>query len=636
MPKTNILLLAGILSVLSSALPAAPKVETQDVAPISPGFKYVVSPRGVHVAAVMRKGIHWEVRIDGADGPRIDAVVTPTSAFIDARRNLYTPSSPTGRYQTDQIVPQPVTFNRDGTHCAYLARVGNEWVLYKDQQEILRLPASGDVGAIVGIAGSAGNTDIRLQFAGSYSDRLLFAMSSYYGYQLWVDGKQWPGYFADAGGSGLESTDPLISPDGDHIAYPAQLDRDHRGLVVDGQVADYYADHLTYTSDSRHLLGESPGPKGGTSLMEDGKRLFTANTLISYYCAPVTDRIAAVMVHRYPDGSQGQFLVIDGRPVPATLCHNGIQAVVFSPNGQHYATVCQEGQNNFVVEDGKKVAEPYDTQGAGQYFNGPPPGGIAFSPDSSRLIYVEHGAGKYVMVVNGDESDDAFDHLQGFLFSAAGGHYAYCGDIQGGNYSSSLDIDGKTVQTGKSIDFSQFAFSPDGSRWADVAGPLYVDGKSTGLNAGYFWFSPDSQHIAEIGFRPADNTVGLWLDGHLVYKGWRAPKYVTFSADSQHLFWCAQEPDPSRKDGNYFVFVTYADGQPVARSDAFTGESTVLMQPAGYMDHTIHPGWQAVGPSSLACLVVPVGGDVQHDLITPADSSLDTLLAAAKSAPIHP
>lgn len=621
-PIISLLKVVALIAPIAAVPAALAEVTEQTVAPADPNIKYSVSDRGVHLAAVVRKGSRLTVTVDGTAGPKVDEVFTPTP-WIDPRPAQARQASATrasGRHQTDQLTPVPVVFCADGSHFAYLARQSEELVLFEDHKEILRIPM-------------AAGADLRLQFTGPDGKHLLFARSGYPGAELWFDGQKWPGTFASAG-SGLDSIDPIISPDGEHVAYVAQIDREKHALIVDGRDAGYLGSKLQFTSDSRHLISLAQMPKG-TALLVDGKPRFTARQIVAYYCAPATNRLAAILTHQFPDGSQGQFVLLDGKPVEATLCKNGIQAVLFSPDGQHCAALCSNAANiYYVVADGKK-GEEYDAIGSL-----PLPGmtsGMAFSPDSSRLFYVAHGGGKYFMVINGEESDEALDSVGGVVFSADGRHFAYSGYLSS-QPKSPVIVDGKAERFERMISINDFDFSPDGSRYAYVVslpnggGALYVDGKPTQLGAMNFAFSPDSRHIAVSGYRPADNVTGLWVDGTLVYKGERTPDYLAFSGDSQHLFWKVVEPDKAKP--GYWGNVTYADGQPVASGDN-VGLYKMLTVPTGYSDYTVHPGWQAVGPSSLVCLAA-IGDAVKRITITPANTNLASLIAGAAGAAPHP
>ncbi len=71
---------------------------------------------------------------------------------------------------------------------------------------------------------------------------------------------QWPGYCASGGGGSDGTLDPIISPDGEHVAYVAQIARDKQALIVDGKDAGYFGGHLQFTADSQHLISVSNSP----------------------------------------------------------------------------------------------------------------------------------------------------------------------------------------------------------------------------------------------------------------------------------------------------------------------------------------------------------------------------------------
>jgi len=196
--------------------------------------------------------------------------------------------------------------------------------------------------------------------------------------------------------------------------------------------------------------------------------------------------------------------------------------------------------------------------------------------------------------------------------------------------NSPIIIDGKIERFERSITLDQFDFSPDGSRYAYIGSgqygaPIYLDGSTVPVAATDFIFSPDGKHIAISGYGPTDNVHGLWVDGKRVYKGERNPDFMTFSSDNQHCYWQVVEPDPAK--AGYWNHVTYVDGKPVARCDN-VGNFTAVTMPAGYSRYTIHPGWQTVGDSGLACLG-PVDDTIKRVMVTPSDSSVTTMVAGA-------
>jgi hypothetical protein len=295
--NTPALIIAILLGASCVSLSAEPKVEEQVVGPVADNAKYFVSPHGAHLATVMAKGSRINVIVDGVAGPKFDEIVETTVGYIDSRP--YENTAP-----NQHPLAAQVTFSRDGNRYAYLARLGQEWVLMADNHELLRIPVAGAVGASAGIAGNEGNHEIRLEFSGETGKHLLFARSTYGGNELWVDGQKWPGFYF-AGGTGKLSLEPLISPDGNHIVYLATMDTrgEKRALIIDGKDAGYFGEQLQFTPEGNHLICLSQTPKG-QSVLIDGKPLFTARQITEVFVPPVGNRLIFAVTHFSKDGSR--------------------------------------------------------------------------------------------------------------------------------------------------------------------------------------------------------------------------------------------------------------------------------------------------------------------------------------------
>jgi hypothetical protein len=632
-PNRMVAIILGTFSAATAVL-AEPKVEQQPVGPaldfqaVGVARPYVVSPQGVHLATINHKGSRVLVTVDGVAGPKFDEIVVPSFNYIDPRP-----------YQNGDInlVPRNllVTFSQDGKRYAYVGRQGQEWVLMVDNKETLRIPISSGTSA-----------DLRLTFAGDDGKHLLLARAVYGGYEMYVDGQKWPGLFGSGGGGSAGTIDPLISADGAHIAYMAQMSRDKQSLIVDGAEAVYFGDNLSLSADGQHLYCINHSPKGD-ALLKDGKSMFTARQIVGYLLAPAGDGIIAQLIHQGKDGSTGYFLLVNGKPVEASLSSSPIDLnnVRFSPDGKHFAGICGSSPNQFVVNDGKKGQEYQSIMAnmpnwpAGAYF--------AFSPDSTKLVYVGTANGKQYAVVNDDESD-GFDNNIEFNFSDDGKHLAYSGFTAG---NSQLFVDGKKYKTHRATASGVF-FRPDAAHFAytDQDG-IYFDGQPAGLLGGIgndrytIVFSPDSQHYATIGARASDQKFGLIVDGQLVYPfdGSHLPRFCRFTADSQHLYWFVIEPAIGANAGpGKYEWVTYLDGKPVARCEGNTAPTEML-----YTDYArtqygiVHlgktpPAWN-VGPDGVLNFLGIAGDSVMHFTVTPAaDSSIATMLAGGKGGTASP
>ena len=616
--RNPIFLASMVLALVgTSNLYATPKIDEQIVGPSVADAKFVTSAQGGHLAVVARKGSRMMVTLDGVAGEKVDEVITSVY-WVDPR-----PAAALTAAGKNGPMPQPVTFSKDGSHYAYIARISQEWVVYGDGKEVLRMPAAGLVGGTGGVGGMAGNTDLRLQF-GDDGKHLFFAKSGFAGFELWVDGQKMPGYYQSAGG-GAQTTDPLIYAGGAHFAYVARTGTrpsDPQALFIDGKDAGYFATDLQATSDG-HLLGVER-TKEGVHLLMDGKSLFKAHEIFAVYLAPVSQRVAVVLRHNFPNGSFGQFLLVDGKPAEATLGEQ-IRQVVFSPDGKRYAAICGKVGAEFVVVDGKKGQQyqSIDNRLTGLSV------GLSFSPDSSRVGYVANMQGKKFIVLDDDESD-AYDNLALFRFMPDGKGVITYGQRMPAYV---LAVNGKTVPLPPraTVAWESFTWSADRSRYAFTAGntggAVFLDGKDTGL-VGRFIFSPDSKHLAVVGSRPVDNKVGVFLDSTLIFPQVQNIGHCAFSSDSQHLFWMSLEPVKTPTT-DAFEWVTYADGEPTLHNDRSTA-SQALQFPLGFQKFTTTPaGWSVRPDGSLHILTASADG-IKHVTVTPgSETSLATLVQSA-------
>lgn len=604
------------LWVTESAVAAEAQAEEQDVGPVAQDALYAVSELGGHVATSGHKGSRMIATVDGVPGPKFDEIRAVTD-YIDPRGVDLTQDRPQSK---------PAVFSRDGSHCAYVGRLGNEFVVMANGKELVRTTVE-----------HPNQVDVRLQFTGDDGKHLLFAISGNTGYTLWVDGQKMPGIYSSGGGGTEGITDPLISHDGANYAYVAQVGPNKRTVIVDGKDAGYVGDNLTFTADGQHLLALVH--QGAVVwLAVDGKPKMKSDGISHFVMAPAGAAVAAVLVHLNPPG---EFLVVNSKKIEGSDC-TGIPLVNFSPDGRNFAALCIKSPSlKFVILDGKKDQEYFDIPTIPGKPGTPGTPDIAFSPDSSKLGYTAQAGNKFYVVINGDESD-GFDQSPSFAFSADGKHAAY-GGIVNRPFSTPIVIDGKPDPLIAGTLMSSFAFSPDGLRHADKErmGGVCVDGKNTGV-VGYFVFSPDSKHVAIAGRRGSDNKAGLFLDGKLVYEARSnfPVRYLGFTPDDQHLFWVVYEPpkDPTTSQGD---FVSYLDGKPVAKYDNDPITNSKLdpqtIQPrvelgpnhVARMAHTQGAAWQ-VGPDGSLTLVGPVGGTVKRFHIVPSsDTNIAMLLTGS-------
>ena len=601
---------------------AEPKVDEQVVGPVVQDAKYIVSPQGTHLATVGRKGSRMMVTVDGVAGPKVDEVVTPVLAFIDPRPYTSTSGS---EAPPPQPQPQAVTFSKDGKHYAYIARVGQEWLLLEDNKEVLRLPAAGMVGGTAGIGAIAGNTDVRLQFAGDDGKHLFFGKSGYAGFELWVDGQKMPGYYA-SGGSGEGTVDPLIYANGDHFAYLAKMGtrpEDKRVLIIDGKEAEYLGENLQVTADG-HLVSISR-EKEGDRLLVDGKSLFKARQILAVHVAPAGHRIfrcSGIRIRTAALASSCWWMANRPKRRCARPSSRWSSAPTANAGPQPAGAPAPNGSSPTARRPGVPVHRADRRQ--------PYPRAVLLAR-FLHVVYVAHAASKSFVVTDEDESD-AYDSSPLFRFMPDGkGLLTYGQQAQ----AWVLSLDGKVTRLPPRtyVQMDSFTWSPDHSHYAynvgfAARGEVYEDGKTTGLS-GTFSFSPDSKHLAVVGSRAADAKAGLFVDGELAYAMVQSIAYHAFSPDSQHLFWMSLEPVTTPNPVDAFEWVTYADGKAVAHHDRSPAAQALLF-PHGFGQFATTPPAWSVNPDGVLHLLTPSAEGIKHIKATPgSDTSLARVLEAA-------
>jgi hypothetical protein len=584
--------------------PAGTKIEPVLMAPVEQGAQFAVSPHGIHVATLSHSGSRQVVVYDGVAGPKFDQIFGQNGA-------------------------QAFVFSPDGNRYAYCGRIGNEWVAMVDGKELARGSDTDQLGNI-GLANCA------LGFT-SNSKHVFFTSvakinSSTAAVRFVFDGKAGPL------GAPTDSRSYVFSPDGNHFAYLlTDLSTPHSmrtQLFIDGQPAPYNAGDPQWSADSQHLYTKRNVSVPNASAIEvllDGKPIMRAEWVM-LYIPPVGNMVIAHVKRGVGRTPSTEFLVIGGKEVPGSENNNvsgGIKDVKFSPDGKHYSAVYHDASGrSWVFSDGKK-GETYGgigvftTQSSDVTANY---GSTAFTADSSNLVYLGMGtdANNVYVVYGGQESDEVHGGLADCLFSPVKNHFLLTG-------SGIVTLDGKVLRLPGLIPNGtppgQLGFSPDGEHYAfrlqTRDGPLlYVDGVPqtayrptggggmTNINTRPYIFSPDSKHIAYFcrSANPAAAVEDMYLC--LDNKAVRVAPMggfptLTFSSDSNHLFWVRDMGLSNRR--------VYVDGKPVI--DGF------LTTPGGVGKES----WQ-LGPDGNFLVLMQDDTSLKRVSITPSPStSISTL-----------
>jgi hypothetical protein len=511
--------------------PAGTKIEEKIMAPVQDRAKFEVSPHGVHVATIETDGSRAVVWYDGVEGPKFDEILAQNGGSV--------------------------AFSPDGNRYAYCARLGNQLVVMVDGKELSRSSESVD-----------GHYDAK------NCDLAFTANSKHVYYRSWVDlgnerGKSFERFVFDGKPSPFGSVDKdsiAISPDGEHFAYTLTISdprgQDRYEFAVDGKVTPYVAGGAQWTADSKHLYTQRKAPPSGTELLFDGRPIAKAFNF-TVYIPPVGDMVV-VAVTGGTNFHPFSFLVVNGKKVPGsdTVERGMIDKVVFSADGKHYAAVYGDlNSHHYVFTDGKRAQEYVSVDK------------LAFTPDSSTLIYTAYVNGKSFVVVGDQEFGGALTAYQP-IFAPIGNRVAA---FMGVNGNPGLLVDRK-LSALNARGGSDLSFSPDAMHYAYFAtdglgGRLVVDGASQpqsslsgdiidmqNPSATKYIFSADSKHVAHFAVPPTptgDYQRGVFLDGKYVQISADGTNTdLTFSPDSKHLFCIHQY-------GNQPLRI-FVDGKPLA------------------------------------------------------------------------
>lgn len=587
----------------TSTPPAGTKIEQALLAPVQQGNQFAISPHGIHAVTLSDSGSRKVMIYDGTPGPVFDQ---PIQQGVGAGMI-------------------GVTFSPDGNRYAYCAQAGDHFIVMLDGKEVGQSSHT-----------NGGNLDCTMFF--SPNSKHFFYVSNVnegearQGLQyarFIIDGKTELRLFQ------FDNRNVVFSPDGDHFAMLAPLPptpqqlaagTDTTRLIVDGTVAPYIGGSPQWSADSKHLYTTVNVRDGSQMLQLDGKPIMHASR-ISLTIPPVGDMTVAIVYVRSagpPPVTDSWFLVVGGKKVAeSALVKRGgngggpIDAVYISPDGKHYAAICESPTGKqYVFEDGKKGLE-YQRIDAAGYGH---PDRVVFAADSSTDAYLGFNGSKDFLVL-GDQESSGMWGGGSIVTAPVGSHVGTWGS------NNTVTLDGK--QLGPALgpgqgQVYQLQFTPDGQHnefvlSAHGANNVYVDGvkQEEGNVAnlpGTVIFSPDSKHVAFfcLSSNPAASSdIGLCADGKFTRLALPPIQHLTFTPDGNHLFWTARAPVQGQQQIEVIM-----DGRPV-----FGPFFSVTQSGAVIPDE----GWQ-MQPDGTLLLVAQVDGAMKRISITPSSNSSWTSL----------
>ncbi len=492
--------------------PAGTKIEETVLAPLQERASFEISPHGVHVATTETDGSRAVVWYDGVVGPKFDEILRQTYGSV--------------------------VFSPDGKRYAYCARAGTQYVVMVDGKELVRSPESNS-GRFSGESCDLGFTSNSKHVF--WNSNVVFETRRGQMFRrFWFDGHPSP--------TGSVNDGVALSPDGDHFAYVLTISdpthQDRYAFAVDGKIAPYMAGAPQWTADSKHLYTQR-NFAGGTELLFDGKPIAKAFNF-KVYIPPVGDMVV-VAVTGGTNFHPLSFLVVNGKKVPGsdTVERGAITKVEFSPDGKHYAALSGDISNHqYVILDGKRGQEYTSIDN------------LAFTADSSTVVYQSFMNGKQFIVVGEQEFGAALGGVQPAIIAPAGNRIAAFLSVNG---TRNLLLDRKMTAL-SARDGDNLSFTPDGAHYAYFAidagmgHRLVIDGAPQpqsvltnvdtmdlqNASALKYIFSADSKHVAHFAGSPAaDGRRGVFLDGKFVpvLSPDGVNTLLSFSPDSKHLFW---------------------------------------------------------------------------------------------------
>lgn len=610
------IIVAAALAALgapSTALSAGAKIEATVAGPTNQGGIYTISPGGGHIAYMGAKGTHFAVTVDGVEGPMFDELYGPNGqGFYLPEKAAVMRSSPGGE-KADVMVP--VIFSPDGAHYAYAARLGAEYVVIHDGQEAGRGPRAA-------LALNYGWLTLSPTGRRVFWDEMK-QEGARGTWRLMMEGKPGPW-------SGHQITNPVFCADDSRYAYSAAKVENYQEqvLVVDGKIAGYAGQTPVFTADGSLLLTISYAG-GKAAVLVDGKPVVGGIQVDQIIPSPVGHRWGAIVRTKLVNGMGVSTFFLDGKEVPGT---DGTQNAWFSADGKHYAVACTNAATRamYMLIDGRRQNE-YPAVATDK---------IYWTPDGSIPIYTASSAGRQFLIVNAEEIPiTTLMSYDPIAMAAVGSRYAFA-TRDGTNRNFTLVVDGKSVLPAGTYPVdNSFTFSPDGSRFGYFFGPvgrseitgIVVDGvtqsdltpayfgkwQTSTLVAPAFAFSPDGKHVAFMARPASAPRNALYLDGHPVYPGARAVFFPSFTPDSQHLFWAADEP--AKVQGQPPSIVVYVDGQEAVRANGYFFQQ--------------NPGTFDMDRNGVVTYLA-ADGDVakRYRITAPAETSVATLIADAAAA----
>lgn len=454
-----------------------PTIERTGLGPVAPGVSHSVSPAGVRVAFIDRRGLDGEVvTIDGVAGPPVDRVETQRAI----------------RGFDGDPEPVKVVWSADGTAWAWSGRRGDETIVVRD-------------GEIVWTG--TGNDPVRnIAFVGDENRFVLVTASEPHTHTVHLDGEAF---------GPMDSVRNLSASADGRVAWSAEDPEAPGGrrTFIDGRPAGA-GDPLRFLGDGSGLLVEREiGPKR-FAIDLDGTEVLTGAGSPEVWTRRGTSGWA---VGYAPDHGAHRQVMVNGE----SLENISPSKVVFSPDASRFAVVSRTNGDVTVFTDGVLV---------GPYRDVPI---IEFTPCGKHLVFEAFtGSGSALFV-----DDAGFGPYQGITSPRYGEDGLIVFSARRGRDAQAIIGD---TAYGPMRNARALTVAPKGARFAiahepDRAGTPRPMVDATTFNqlilrtprerfpagrsetAEPFVFSPDGASLAFVVSPDRDDRrMDLWLDGRIV------------------------------------------------------------------------------------------------------------------------